>query len=465
MGAYLASGICLVLVLIGPLSAAAQSQPTGEQKKLVLSVEEAVKRTLAVDNRVRESRAGVDVSRSKKLQADAARWAQIEANLFTGPSSESKLIQSTGTIVSGSETSDPVVNGVFGRAQIRVIQPLYTFGKISSFREAAARGVQVSEAAVDQTASEVALQVKQLYYGALLAGDIREFLKGLREDVVKSLKRAERRVEAGSPAATLGDIYQLRAFVGRLEKGIADAEEGRRLALDALRTSLQLEEGVEFEMADKKLTPAKTDVESVETYLRTAMELRPEFVQLREGIKAREALVEAASADLYPVFFAAILADFAGATNRDQSNVPIIIDPLQHAQGGVVVGINWQFDFGIKQGRIDEAQAEQMKLIYKRAFARQGIPLQVRKALLEFRTANENIENTKKAYRNARRWLVTAVANIDLGIGDTTALTQAFILYVEFRVENFRAIHAQRIALANLAFASGEALEQFSWRR
>lgn len=465
MGACLASGISLVLILLAPLSAAAQSQPTGEQKTLVVNVEEAVKRTLAVDNRIKESRSGVDARRALQLQADSARWAQIEANLFAGPSSESDLISGTNTIVSKSTTADPVVNGVFGRAVISVVQPLYTFGKISSFREAATHGVKASQAEVDQTASEVALQVQEFYFGALLATDIREFLKSLREDIEKALKQAEQRVEAGSPAATLGDVYQLRSFVGRLDKGIADAEEGRKLALAALRTALQLDEGTGLELADKKLIPAKTDPKSLEAYLRTAVELRPEFVQVREGIKAREALVEAATADLYPVFFAAILADFAGATNRDQSNVPIITDPLQHVYGGVVVGLNWQFDFGIKKGRIDEAQAEAMKLVHKKAFANQFIPLQVQKAFLELQTANANIEHTTEAYRNARRWLVTAVANIDLGIGDTTALTQAFILYIEFRVENFRAIHAQRMAMANLAFATGEALEEFSWRQ
>ncbi len=465
MGALLASGICLVLILLTPLSAAAQSQPPGEQKTLVLSLEDAVKRTLAVDNRIRESRSAVDVRRSQQKQADAARWAQLDANVFTGPSPESKLISDTGIINSETNTDDIKVNGVFGRALITVIQPLYTFGKISSFREAATRGVNASKAAVNQTAAEVVLQVKEAYYGALLATDIREFLKGLREDVSKALKQAEERVEAGSPAATVSDVYQLRSFVGRLDKGIVDAEEGRQLAMDALRTLMLLEDGVEFELADKKLTPAETDLRSVETYLQTAMELRPEFVQLREGIKARGALVDAATADLYPSIFAALLADLAAATNRDQSHVPIISDPLQHYQGGVVVGLNWHFDFGITRGKIDEAQAEQMKLVYKKAFAEQGIPLQVRKAFLEFQAANENIGNTTNAYRNARRWLVTAVANIDLGIGETTALTQAFILYIEFRVENFRAIHAQRMALANLAFATGEALQEVSWRQ
>ncbi|MCZ6480814.1 MAG: TolC family protein [candidate division NC10 bacterium] len=463
MATYIVSGLCFLLLLLAPVSAAAQGKPPGEGKgKLVISLQDAIKRTLAVSNRIKESRAGVDASLSLKGQADAARWAQIDANLFGGPSTKNELRSDTGIIDSKTTTSDIKVNGVFGRAVIRVVQPLYTFNKIGSFREAASRGVRVSQAAVGQQASEVVLQVKQAYYGALLASDTRAFLKGLLKDVRDSLKTTERRVEAGSAAATLGDVYQLRSFAARIEKGIADAGEGHTIAMDGLRTLMQLEPGVQFKLVDRNLTAAAVALRRVEDYEQTADEIRPEFVQLREGIKAREALVEAAVADRYPIIFAAALADVAGATNRDRSRVPIITDPLMHTQGGFFLGLNWHFDFGITEGRIDEARAEHMQLIYKKDFADLGIPFQVRKAYEEFQTATANIKNTKDAYRNARRWLVTAVANLDLGIGEVVQLTQAFILYIEFRVENFRAIHAQRIALANLDFATGEAVRSFT---
>lgn len=462
MAIYIMSGLCFLLLLLAPVSAAAQGKPLGEGgKRLVISLDDAISRTLSVSNRIKESRAGVDLSLSKKGQADAARWAQIDATLVGGPSNENELISDTGVINSRTTTSDIKVNGVFGRAVISVVQPLYTFDKISSFREAASRGVRVSQAAVGQQASEIVMQVKEAYYGALLARDTREFLKGLLEEVEKNLETTERRVEEGSPVATLGDLYQLRSFAGRLRKGIADAGEGHKLAMDGLRTLMQLQEGVPFELADTKLTPADVTLRRVQDYERTADEIRPEFVQLREGIKAREALVEAAVADRYPTVFAAALADVAGATNRDRSRVPIITDPLMHTQGGLFLGLNWHFDFGIVEGRIDEARAEYMQLIHKKDFADLGIPFQVRKAYEEVQTATENIKHTTVAYRNARRWLVTAVANLDLGIGEVVQLTQAFLLYVEFRVEHFRAIHAQRMALANLDFATGESVRNF----
>ncbi|MFQ5846320.1 MAG: TolC family protein [Candidatus Methylomirabilales bacterium] len=467
MAAIVASGISLILIVLAPLSAAAQGQPPGEPKKLVISLDEAVKRALEVSPQVKEARAGVDMSRSKQQQAEAAKWAQLEANIFGGPSPESDLARSggsDGTIKSNSKTSDPVINGAFGRAVITLIQPLYTFGKISAFREAAARGIDVSEAAVDQKASEVALQVKQFYYGYLLAHEIREFVDGIRDELQKALDKAERQVKAGSPAATWVDVYKLRAFRAQVDKGIDEAEEGLTLAKGALRMVLQLDERVEFELADKTLVPVKAEARGVESYIETAKEHRPEFVQLREGIKARKALVDAAAADQYPVFYAAFLADVAQSTNRDFSEVPIITDPLQHAQGGVVLGLKWHFDFGITKGKIHEAEAEYTKLLHKRDFADHGIPLQVRKAHLELQKAQKDMETTKRGYREARRWLVTAVANFDLGIGEARELADALKTYAEMRTDNFRAIYNQRIALANLAFATGEAVRGFSVR-
>lgn len=465
MVASVASSVCLVLILLGSLPAAAQGQPPGEQKKLVISLEEAVQRGLEVSAEIKEARAGVDMSRSKQAQAEAAKWAQLEANIFAGPSSESELRSSKGILDSKSDTSDPIVNGVFGRAQIRLVQPLYTFGKISAFREAAARGVEVSEAAVDQKASEVSLQIKQFYYGYLLARELREFVDGIRKELRKSLKKAERQVEAGSPAATWSDVYKLRAFLAEVDKNIDAAEEGRTLAQAALRMALRLEEDVEFELADKKLAPAKTDLRSIESYLETAKELRPEFMQLKAGIRAREALVDAAVADQYPIFYAAALLDVAKSTNREFSRVPLITDPLEHSQGGIVVGLNWHFDFGITKGKIDEARAEYIQLLHKRDFAEHGIPLQVRKAHLELQRAQKDIKTTKRGYRNARRWLVTAVANFDLGVGETRDLADALKTYARMRADNFRAMYNQRIALANLAFATGEAVREFSARQ
>lgn len=462
MAAFVVMGMCFILVLLAPLSAASQEQPTREQKKLVISLEEAVKRALEVSAEIREARAGVDESRSKQTQAEAAKWAQLEANIFGGPSPESELRSSSGVIDSKSETSDLVINGAFGRAQITLIQPLYTFGKISSFREAAARGIEVSEAAVDKKASEVALQVKQFYYGYLLAREIREFVDGIRDELQKALDKAERQVEAGSPGATLSDVYKLRAFLAEVDKNIGEAEEGLKLAQRALRMALRLEEDVAFELADEKLTPAKADPRSVESYLEAAKELRPEFIQLEAGIKARKALVDAAVADTYPVFYAALLADVAESTNRDRSQVPIITDPLDHVFGGVVVGLKWHFDFGITRGKIDEARAQYIQLLHKQDFAEHGIPLQVRKAHLELEKAEQDIETTKRGYREARRWLVTAVANFDLGIGEARDLADALSTYARMRADNFRAIYNQRIALANLAFVTGEAVPGFS---
>ena len=50
-----------------------------------------------------------------------------------------------------------------------MIQPLYTFGKLSNNREAAERGVAASRAKQAQTKNEIALRVKELYYALVMS--------------------------------------------------------------------------------------------------------------------------------------------------------------------------------------------------------------------------------------------------------------------------------------------------------
>jgi outer membrane protein TolC len=57
------------------------------------------------------------------------------------------------------------------------------------------------------------------------------------------------------------------------------------------------------------------------------------------------------------------------------------------------------------------------------------------------------------------------VANFDLGVGEARDLADALQTYARLRADNFRAIYNQRIALANLAFATGEAVREFSSRQ
>ncbi len=168
-------------------------------------------------------------------------------------------------------------------------------------------------------------------------------------------------------------------------------------------TSTGLPKGVDFDIADASLTPEDRIPYDLKDYIKNAIELRPEFIQLKEALNAKNALINVEKSNFYPQLFAGLTAYIAGASNRDRIKNPFIFDYLNSTSGAAFLGLKWSIDFGITNGRVKEAEAEYYKLVEKKRFANEAIPLEVRKAYLDLQEATKNIPETENGYKNAKK--------------------------------------------------------------
>lgn len=428
-----------------------------DRQKIILNLDQCIKRAVEVSPEIAEARYEEDVYKSKKMQADSAIYPQIELLAIAGPSSRAKNEHISPTVNTSVGTT---INGIFGSADVSLIQPVYTFGKISSYKEAASSGIKVAQAGTDKKTSDVILRTKELYYSVVLAKDMRNLVLEIKDELLESIKKAERQIEIGSPWADETNLYKLRAFLGEVERNLNETEKGITLAKDALVTSMGLPKETDFDVADSSLTPEDKAPAELEEYIKKAAELRPEFIQLKDGLNAKNALISAEKSSRYPQFFVGLKASIAGATNRDKINNPYIYDYFNHTYGAAFIGFKWSIDFGITEGRVKEAQAEYHKLVEKRKFADEAIPFQIRKAYLDLDEAGKNIIELEKAYKNARKWLVTAVLNFDLGVGEAKEIGEAAAMYAQTKANYIRSVFNHRMSFSNLLYAAGMDMEE-----
>lgn len=421
------------------------------EESIVLDLKECIARALELSPQVQEAEYEAKVYEGKRAQADAARYPQIEILAITAPSPRARGDQ----VMSPDDSARPVLSGVFGKGEITIIQPLYTFGKISNLRKAAEGGVKASRAAVDRKASDIILRTKQLYYSILLAKNMEKHIRGIREEILGALKKIERHLSIGSPWVDEADRYKLNTFLGIVDKNLEEVENGLAVAKDALRTSLGIPAGVEFDIKEEPFLPEEAPVISLEEGINRARLLRPEFIQLREGIKARKALVDAERSNYYPVLFIGMKGSIASASNRDRLHNPFVFDEFNHSYGALYLGLKWAIDFGITKGRVMEAEAEYRKLLERKRLAEEGIPFEVRRAYLDLKKAQGVIKATERAYRNAKKWLVVAVANFDMGVGEAKEIADALQMYALSRADYLRAIYNEKISYANLYRVTG----------
>jgi outer membrane protein TolC len=470
------------------LAAVATAGPAPAAETIKVSLKDALRMALQVSPEVREQLQGVEAARGKLDQAKAAYYPQLELLAVFGPSQRAQANNDCGPGVvtvppgggggtfvvangqtggrsctdiqtSDKKTSSPIT-GVFGLTTINLVQPLYTFGKLSGYKEAATKGVAVEMARVEERKSDIILKVKELYYGHLLAAESQGLLSDLKEQLDKALEKVQKSLDSDSPTADQVDLYKLRAFSGELDKHLSEANKGVALSLEALATYLGLTRNQQVQLDRDTLEPEVRQVGGTDAQVSDALRLRPEMAQVRAGVDATRALVDVERSNYYPQFFAAIVGAYSGATNRSFIENPFVNDTFSQRGAGIIAGFKLHVDFGITGGKVRTAQAEYMQVEEKKNYAERFIPLQVRKARAELEEAQKAIEATREGYLNSRKWLVAAVANFDLGIGEAKDVADALASYARMRGDNFRAIYNYNLALANLDHATGRDLDQ-----
>lgn len=426
----------------------------------VMTLDDCIRMALKAPPELGEAESDIALATSKLDEAKSYRFPKLELTTLVGPAP----IAHKDAITPIIKTDEPLfsVNALtwFASADATIIQPLYTFGKISENMKAATHGIEVDRSRKEQRANEVVQKVHEYYNGLLLAREMKELVLEVKEILISARGKAQKLLDQGSDTVDEMDLYKLDAFSGEAAKYLEEAKKGEALALAALRARMGMSVDAPLEIATERLVIVDVEIPPLETYLENARRRRPEFRQISEGLKARSALVEAAKANYYPDIFLGGLFSWAYADERDRIQNPYINDQFNHLNAGIALGARWKLDFGITDAKVAGERAQYNRLLSTREFADTNIPLQVKKYYLDLIEAKNSATATRGAYLNAKKWAVTAIANFDFGMGPAKEIFEALQAYSSMRADFFKSIYNYRIAAANLDYATNEPLHR-----
>ena len=442
-GGLAALTLCAVLLML-PARAFAAEQ--------ALSLKECVARALAHAPELGQAQADIELVVAKLDEAKGYRFPQIDFLGLSGP-----VPRARGNQVSSPDTiSGTSAYGWFERGDLTLVQPIYSFGKISHSMSAARHGIEVEKARKEQKRNEIVVQVKEYYYGVLLARDAKELLIEVRGDLTRAHDKAKKLLDQNSSNVEEADLFKLDAFSGEVGKYLAEATKGETLALAALKTRVGVPSETVLELSDARLLREGAAIGDLNGYLERARLRRPELRQVSEGLKARQELVAAARAAHYPDIFLGGNLSAANASRRDRVDNPWVPDEFNHVWGGVALGVKWKLDFGITSAKVSQEQAQYDQLVSTKSFAEENIPLEIGKYYDEGVEAASSMEATRGGYENSKKWAVTALANFDFGIGPAKEIFDSLQQYAKMRGAYFQSIFDYNMALAHLSCAVGD---------
>ncbi|MFP3870536.1 MAG: TolC family protein, partial [Syntrophobacteria bacterium] len=224
--ALLVAGLCYLGFLCWPGMLIAE--PVPEKRRLDLQA--CIEQALEANPQIAEA----------NLEVSEAKWELKSAKLARTP--EMELFNLMGVVEDAEEgpegpaiTGDNVDGsyGFFNKMDLKITLPLYTFGRLSRSIEAANQSVILQVAAGAKTRSKLILQVHELYYGLVLARQLLDSTRQVKDNFIEARDIAEERLEKGEPTVTETNVLKLRVGLAGVEKGVRKLERKTRVIKEA----------------------------------------------------------------------------------------------------------------------------------------------------------------------------------------------------------------------------------------
>ena len=439
----------------------------------VLDFDQAVDRALRHDPRIDEMRKLVKVAEALLDEVEGHGDTMVDMNLFVALTS---TIEQRNEIFKDDQAD---IHEVFAKnaldfadpktwqsdnittwrsLTLKIIKPLYTFGKIKHYRHAAEGQIVVKQQDVELQKRKTVLDVAKAYYGYLAARDSVFFLEKIKGQLDGAREIVRQWIEEEDERGNQSDLFALQAAQHLLNKSLFQTTALQTIALKGLKLLTGVPANEDLTLSDRNLRPLPWPDVELSILQQQALEDRPEMRQLKAGLRARKSLVKAKHAERWPNLYMGVVGGIAVSPGREEAeNDAYISDLFNYGAFTPVLGLKWDWEgAGVYAGRVRGSEAELDALVEKNRFALLGLPFQVAEKYHTAQAGYQGTQSLAQGSRAARRWMMSAYVDFEAGFEEASKVMDALTMYVLLHVDYLTTLYAYNINLIELKQLSGE---------
>lgn len=274
---------------------------------------------------------------------------------------------------------------------------LYDGGMRQGLREQARGWLDAVKQEARRTDLEIADSVTRLFYGGVLARQLRQLGKDTLARMEATLSLTETMYKEGSGTVKKTDYLDNKVMVESLRSAVALLEKNEEMAQAALANTMGLPWNTGVRPAAREV-PFEPTLENLDDLVGTAYRFSPDWNRLEAGIRAAEGAVRTARSGYYPKLA------FTGELHKwwNDYNAGLATD---HNKEGWSVGIGVEialFDGFLTRNKVKETRARLDKINEEGFLLKEGIGLQIRDLVLGLNAARKSHQATLNAMQTAQ---------------------------------------------------------------
>ena len=414
--------------------------PALGQDTVRVSLQDFISRGIENSNEIDAEQQKVDLAENKIRQTQSKRYVpKFELNtqhgVIPGVKSSRDDLDPNEFYLDPDLENDFEDIGLFTRAEVEIIQPIYTWGALKNAVKASKAGADAAASKLAIKRNETELRLYKLYQSYLLSLEVNRLLNEAQkqlDDIGGQLE--EKKNEEGSELDE-SDIFKFEVFKSEFAIRAADVRENAKYIQNVWNYVLQGPKETVFMPEEQFLDPVQNPIKELDFYKAKAINTRPEIEGLEAGINAAEYVLKATKAQNYPSLFMGLNGRYANTPNRPRQSNPFIINNTNFSSASIGFGIRQNLDFFSAKYDVRERRIQHQQARYSKEAAMDGIILQINEKYKEASLSKIKVEKTDEALVTSKKWLRQEQLDYDFGIGDTKDLIDAIQKELELKVQ------------------------------
>ena len=440
-GVEMKFSVCFVMVwvLCFPLILTLPEQALAAEKK-VYTLDECVKEALKNNWKLKAKKEQINQSEYVKNQARAGFLPKLSTSYgYRRLGSDQEIFTSMGSFNVGSQNNY--------QWKGTVTQPIFTGFAILSAYRLSELGIDQSQLEVQTQELDLALEAKAAYFNILTA-----------DMAVNAAEKAAEALESHAEVARnfykvgmipINDLLESEVNASNSKHDLTSAKNGARLARSSFNAVLSRPVNAAVQVEEISVhTPEKGNFQE---YVEIAFKNRPEMKLIDVNLLQTDQQIRLNRSKFYPeVVFR---WDYI-----KEGDTPSVSGGEFHQASNweATVGLEWTFwEWGKTYYSVKQQESVKNEVLKTKMQLEEQIQLQVKDAVLDLQTGEENIPITRKAVEQGEENLRVSQERYKAQVSTSTEVLDAQRYLTRARVNHFNALFDYHLARARLLRAMG----------
>lgn len=349
--------------------------------------------------------------------------------------------------------------GFFTRAEVTALQPLYTWGALTSAIAAAREGANIAEYDHQTEMTKLETQLYELYQSRLLSLELKRLVDEAAKDFKKAEERLNELMEDGDEDISEADVFKFQLFRHEFDARAFEVEQNLNFVESAWNVALaNTAPGTIYLPTDVYIDPIDTSLSAYPVYEQWALQGRPDLRKADAAARAAQHGLQAARAQQYPSLFMAFTAAYANTPNRPRQANPFIINNTNYESIRYGIGFRQNLNFGLIRNQIDRSRIQVDQARDAKTAVEAGLRLELLDSYKTASIALSRYNQTTKMLQVSNEWLRLEQINYDYEIGEVKDLVEAVQKNLELKALQKQRVYEWNVQLGRLTSKSGRSV-------